>query len=145
MKSLLPTTGTVKLLEELSPHIPDEFINAVLPRSKGRGRRWQFTPAQLWRVHLLMLLTPVHAFNLLVQMLREQKAWRRFARLSHRERIPEVWVLHEFRDRMGVRGLRRINEHLLEPLLSKRIFGSLSVGLIDATDLPASCSGYKKR
>src|ERR1035441_9043029 len=46
MNSLLPPTGTAALLRELSPHVPDDFINQLLPRSRGRGRRRQFSPAQ---------------------------------------------------------------------------------------------------
>ena len=66
MKSLLPSTGTQALLEAFSPHIPDLWINQEFPQLRGRGRRRLFSAAQLWRVHLLALLTPVHSFNLLV-------------------------------------------------------------------------------
>lgn len=144
MKAILSATGTARLLAELAPHIPDDFINGQLPRRCGRGRRHQFSGAQLWRVHLLAVLTPVQAFNLLAQMLSEQRAWRRFAHLTHRERVPDVRMLHEFRDRIGVGGLRRINEHLLERLIPASSPDLQSVALIDATDLPASASGFKK-
>ena len=117
MNSLLPPTGTAVLLRQLSPYVPDDFINQLLPRRPGRGRRQVFSPAQLWRVHLLALLTPVHSFNLLLQMLPEQRDWRRFAHLPNRHAVPDVRMLHEFRDHLGVAGLRRVNEHLLEPLL----------------------------
>jgi hypothetical protein len=99
--------------------------------------------AQLWRVHLLSVLTPVHAFNLLVQMLTEQKAWRQFAHLPNRQVVPDVWMLHQFRQRAGVSVLRRINEHLLQPLLPLRDSAWMSVALIDTTDLEAACSGHK--
>src|SRR6266849_6180623 len=144
MNSLLPPTGTAALLKELSPHVPDRFINQLLARTRGRGRRPQFSPAQLWRVNLLTLLTPVHSFNLLVQMLPEQRDWRRFAHLPNRHAIPDVWMLNQFRDRCGVSGLRQINQYLLKALLPKQTEGTLSVALIDATDLPASASGHKK-
>ena len=144
MDSLLPPTGTVQLLTELSPHVPDDFINELLPAHRGQGRRCQYSPAQLWRVHLLSLLTPVHAFNLLVQMLCEQKAWREFAHLPNRHAVPDVWMLHQFRQRAGVGGLRKINEHLLQPLLPLRDSERMAVALIDATDLEAACSGHKK-
>ncbi len=144
MKTLLPITGTGALLETLSPHIPDEFINALASPIRGRGRRQHFSASQLWRIHLLAVLTPVHAFNLLVRMLAEQRAWRKFARLSHRHRLADVRMLHEFRDRVGVGGLRRINEKLLEPFIPKTAGDSLCVALIDATDLPASACGFKK-
>jgi hypothetical protein len=141
---LLPTTGTQALLEAFSPHIPDLWINQEFPQLRGRGRRRLFSAAQLWRVHLLALLTPVHSFNLLVQMLAEQRAWRRFAHLPNRYEVSEPWVLHEFRQRLGVAGLRRINEHLLVPLLPATAPGTFSVALIDATDLPAATCGFKK-
>src|ERR1019366_1593276 len=145
MKSLLPQTGTAALLQELSPHVPDAFVNQLLPRALGRGRRRRFSPAQLYRIHLLALLTPTHSFNPLVQMLPEQHDWRGFAHLPNQRAIPDVWMLHEFRDRLGVSGLRHINEHLVAPLLPAASPEAWSVALMDATDLPASASGHKKR
>lgn len=145
MDSLLPPTGTSALLAQLAPHIPDEFINDLCRRSSGRGRRCEFSPAQLWRVHLLALLTPVHSFNLLLELLSEQREWRRFAHLPHRQRLPGARMLHEFREHVSVTGLRQINAHLLAPLIPKHDGGTMSVALIDATDLPASASGHKKR
>ncbi len=144
MDSQLPQTGTAEFLDGISPHVPDDFINDLLPPHRGPGQRCRFSAGQLWRVHLLSVLTPVHAFNLLVQMLPEQKAWRHFAHLPNRHAVPEAWMLHQFRQRAGVRGLRRINEHLLQPLLPLRGSTRMSVALIDATDLEAACSGHKK-
>ena len=143
MDSLLPPTGTAALLHRLSPHVPDDFINSLWPPHLGRGRRRLFRPAQLWRLHLLAVLTPVHQFNLLLALLPEQRAWRRFAQLPNCYRLPDAWMLHEFRARYGVAGLRRINEHILKPLLPAG--DTWSVALIDATDLPAASSGFKKR
>jgi len=68
MKSL-PLTGTGALLEELSPFICDELINSLIASRPGPGRPSNFSPAQLYRVLLLALLTPAHSFNLLVQLL----------------------------------------------------------------------------
>jgi hypothetical protein len=145
MKSSFPITGSARLLEQLSPHVPDAFSNDLLPQPRGPGRRRDFSSAQLWRVQLLSVLTPAHSFNLLASLLPEQRDWRRFAHLANRQHTPEPWMLHEFRDRSGVWGLRRINEHLVEPLLPPTGDGTLSVALIDATDLPASAHGFKKR
>jgi hypothetical protein len=145
MDSSLPTTGTTALLETLSPYVPDDFINQLLRVTKRRGRRRHFSPAQLWRLHLLALLTPVHSLNLLVRLLPEQRAWRRFAGLANRQQVPDVRMLHEFRAQAGVGGLRRINEALLRPLLPEQHAGLWSVALIDATDLPAATCGFKKR
>jgi hypothetical protein len=141
----LPATGTAALLELLDPFVPDDFLNACWPRGRTGGRHRAHTAAQLYRVHLLSLLSPVHSMNLLVKMLPEQPAWRQFARVRRRDAGPDVRMLHEFRGQVGVSGLRRINEHLLEPLLADYGWQPWSVGLMDATDLPAACVGFKKK
>jgi hypothetical protein len=137
-------TGTTQLLEQLSPYVPDVFINERWPRGPTGGRRRAFSTAQLWRTHLLVLLTPAHSVNLLVSMLKEQSQWRRFGHLSHRERVPDVRMLHEFRNEVGVDGLRKINEQLLAALIKPVLERPDSIAIIDATDLPAACSRFKK-
>lgn len=141
----LPVTGSNALLALLDPYIPDDFINDRWSARPVRGPRWQFSAAQLWRVHLLALLTPVHSLNLLASLLPEQRAWRSFARLRHRDRTPDVRVLNAFRSRVGVMGLRQINEAILQPLIQIAALWENATALIDATDLPAACSGFKKK
>lgn len=143
--NLLPMTGTAQLLNILSPFIPDDFINEHWNQRAARGPQWQFSAAQLWRVHVLALLTPVHSLNLLVAMLPEQRAWRGFARLRNRHQVPDVRMLHAFRQRVGVMGLRQINERLLGSLVETATLWEDACAVIDATDLPAACSGYKKK
>lgn len=143
MKSLA-ITGSTALLEELSPFIPDDYINSLFQRDGRRGQPRKFSPAQLYRASLLTLLTPAHSFNLLVALLPENKSWRSFARLRNQWKIPDAKMLHQFRDRMGVMRLRRINQHLLEPLLTGLDCFPKSVAIMDATDLPASTRAYKK-
>jgi hypothetical protein len=138
MFSMLPPMGTSALLRSLSPYIPDDFINQLQLRSRGGGRRHAFSLAQLWRVHLLALLTPVHSFNLLCRLLPEQRAWRRFAHLPNRRRVPDVRMLHEFREQVGVAGLRRINDQLLQPLLPPRDNGAV-VGVDHRCHRSGSC------
>ena len=145
MHKALATTGTGQLLEKVSPFIPDDVINQLVPPHCGRGRRAHWSPAQLYRLLLLTLLTPAHSFNLMLALLPEQRAWRKFARLPNRYRLPAASQLHDFREATGVSGLRRINEYLLRPLLEALPAQRLSVGLIDATDLPAATSAFKKR
>ena len=137
MKRLAPT-GTAALLEQLSPHVPDDLINSLIPRRQGRGRRAEFSSAQLFRVQLLALLTPAHSFNLLVQLLPEHRLWRSFARLPNRRVLPDAKMPHLFRDRLELATLRRVNEHLLQPLLAGTQSFEKTVALIDATDLPAA-------
>lgn len=144
MQISLATTGTNALLEQLSAFIPDELINRLLPPNRGRGRRSPWSSAQLYRSLLLTLLTPAHSSNLMLELLAEQRIWRKFAQLPNRHRLPGPSQLHEFRERMGVGGLRRVNEYLLAPLLDGVLPERKTIGLIDATDLPASTSAYKK-
>lgn len=144
MQSPLPPTGTAELLETLSVFVPDQFINTLLAGRAQPGPRPFFSAAQLWRIHLLALLTPAHSFNALVRLLPEQRAWRRFARLNHRQRTPDVRMLHEFRARAGVAALRTINEQLVKQLLPFLPVGGQTVAIIDATDLPAATADKKK-
>ena len=145
MDSLLPVTGTAKLLDLLDPHIPDDFINEHWRRRPARGQRPKFSAAQLWRLPLLALLTPVHAFNLLLALLPEQPHWRAFARLPSQRRLPDVRMLHEFRACLGVSGLRQINDCLRQGFIEQAAGWEQAVALIDATDLPAACVGFKKK
>lgn len=144
MNAPLPPTGTAQLLSLLDPYIPDDFINAHWNVRPTRGPHRLFSAAQLWRVHLLMLLTPVHSLNLLLSLLPEQRAWRAFVRLAHRHRLPDARMLHEFRGRVGVSGLRAINDTLRQPLVEQAAAWEQPLALIDATDLEAACSGFKK-
>jgi hypothetical protein len=139
----LPPVGTNALLELLAPYVPDDVIAQVCPRAFTGGRRHELSAAQLWRVHLLAVLTSTHSLNLLATQLPEQPAWRRFARL--RRALPTPRMLHEFRAQAGVSGLRRINQHLVGRLLCRRGVQPHAVALMDATDLPAACSGFKKK
>ncbi len=103
-------------MELLSPFVPDDYLDQCWPRRQTGGRHYGFSAAQLWRVHLLALITPVHSLNLLVRLLPEQKAWRRFAHLPNQAHVPDVRMLNTFREQVGVRGLRQINAQLLKEL-----------------------------
>lgn len=140
----LPKTGSTALLEMLSPYVPDDLINSLVAVGPGPGRRSVFSAAQLFRVSLLALLTPVHSFNLLVNLLPENRTWRAFARLRNRFSVPDVRMLHQFRNRFDLIKLRQVNEYLLQPLLYGTARFAKTVALIDSTDLPAATNAYKK-
>jgi hypothetical protein len=145
MNLRFPITGTAELLKILDPFIPDAFINRHFDARSARGPHRYFSPAQLWRTHLLTVLTPVHSVNRLVALLSEQRPWRTFAKLSHRQRVPDVRMLNEFRARLGVMGLRRINDQLRGEFIKEAARWPHAVALIDATDLEAACNGFKKK
>jgi hypothetical protein len=141
----LPQTGTSALLQLLSPHLDDVFVNDLFAVKRGRGRRQSLRPNQLFRVLLLSLLTPAHSFNLLVKLLGENRAWRDFCFLRNRQVVPDVRMLHEFRDRLGVAKLRAINNRLIAPFLQNWDHRRKSVAIIDSTDLPAATHSFKKK
>ena len=141
---VLPATGTAAFLEKISPHIPDDLIDSLFAHRCSRGRPQRFSPSQLFRVSLLPLLTPARSYNLVVSLLGEQRPLRSFARLRNRMAIPDVRMLHEFRERMDLAKLRRLNVSLLRPLLDGAGKFAKTVALIDSTDLPAATNGYKK-
>ena len=145
MNSDLPATGTAARLELLSPFVPDDFINECGPHNLTGGRHHEPSAAPLYRVHLLCLLSPVHSVNLLIKLLPEPRAWRKFAGLRRQSRGPDVRMMYQFRCRVGGAGLRRIHQQVLTPLLAGYLWQSWSVGLIAATDLPAACVGFKKK
>src|SRR3954452_16052536 len=144
MKSL-PQTGTNQLLEALSPHIDDEFVNELFAARRGSGRRSNFCPAQLFRVSLLMLLTPAHSFNLLVILLEENRSWRDFALLPNKRTLPDAKMLHQFRARLDLAKLRAINNRLALPFLENWDSARKSIAIIDSTDLPAATHSFKKK
>jgi hypothetical protein len=143
MAIILPPAGTNRLLDLLAPYVPDVFINDLCPPQFTGGRRCALSAPQLWRGHRLPLLTSTHSLNLVVAQLPEQAAWRHFCRL--RRHRPGARMLHEFRQRIGVSGLRPINQHLLGRLWRRQGVQPHAVALMDATDLPAAGSGFKKK
>lgn len=144
MNKSLPAVGSFALLDALTDFVPDDFINSCWPIPGRPGRRFHFSAAQLWRVHLLAALTGGQSFNAVQRCLTEQRPLRRFAHLPNERSVPDTRMLHEFRSRLGVSGWRWINDHLVEQLLLVAPLRDKSVGLIDATDLPA-CTRDKKK
>jgi hypothetical protein len=140
----LAQTGTRALLEQLSPFLDDVLIKELLPSRRKAGRPRFFSPAQLFRVLLLSLLTPAHSFNLLVKVLSENRAWRKFAHLPNQRVLPDAKMLHQFRDRLDLIVLRQINAHLLRPLLNNLDPSRPTVAIMDSTDLPAPVNSFKK-
>lgn len=141
----LPQTGTSALLELLSPYLDDDWINQQFPPKRRQGRHRLFNPSQLFRATLLALLTPAHSYNLVVQLLPENRVWRDFAHLRNKHRCPDAKMLQQFRSWLRPAVLRKLNAHLLKPLLDGLDPQRKTVGIIDATDLPAAASSFKKK
>lgn len=144
MSNSVPAVGSLALLDALTDFVPDDFINASWPIPYRRGPRFAFSAAQLWRVHLLSALMGGQSFNAVQRSLREQRPLRSFAHLPNERCIPDVRMLHQFRRRLGAGGFRRINDRLASQVLQEAPLRDKTVGLIDATDLPASAADKKK-
>src|SRR5258705_1052154 len=142
---VLPQTGTALLLEKLSPFVDDALINDLVPRVRGPGRPRAFSSAQLFRVMLLSLLTPAHSFNLLLKLLAENRAWRKFAHLPNLRSLPDAKMLHQFRWRLDLRLTRQLTAALARPLIAALDPARLPLAIMDATDLPAAANSFKKR
>ena len=63
MSLTLPPVGTSRMLELMSPYVPDDFFAEVCPRHLTGGRRHALSAAQLWRTHLLAVLTSTHSLQ----------------------------------------------------------------------------------
>ena len=57
MSKSLPAVGSLALLDALTDFVPDDFINSRWPLPRRSGRRFHFSAAQLWRMHLLAALS----------------------------------------------------------------------------------------
>lgn len=134
-------------LEEISRFIPDGAIDTLFPRgfSKQRGPQNIFKTSQLFRVHLLTMLKQIPSFNKLCRELKIQRSWRDFCGLKNKYKVPNVWILSQFRRKFGDSGLIRINE-LLFLILSKVLkFPRLLIAVPDSTGLEAACYGFRKK
>jgi hypothetical protein len=145
MSKSLPAVGSLALLDALTDFVPDDFINSRWPIPRSLGPRLHFSAAQLWRTHLLSALGGGRSFNAVLRCLAEQRPLRRFAHLLNEHLVPDARMLHEFRARLDVSGLRLINDHLVQQVLRDAPFADKTVGLIDATDLPARTRDKKKK
>src|ERR1035441_5582593 len=70
-------------------------ISEYWPRGHTGGRHCEYTAAQLFRVHWLCLLSPVHSVNLLIKLLPEQRAWWKFAGLRRQSRVSDVRMIYQ--------------------------------------------------
>ena len=141
---VLPQTGTALLLQKLTDFLDDSLINELVPPQRGPGQPRAFNSAQLFRVLLLSLLTPAHSFNLLLKLLPENRAWRKFAHLPNLRSLPDAKMLHQFRSRLDLYALREVNASLVRPLIASLDPSRLPLAIMDATDLPAAANAFKK-
>jgi len=135
------------ILEKISPHIPDEEINFLFPFRKfnTQGRRRKFKTSQLYRAHIVAMLKGIPSFNKLCTELRIRRSFRDFCLLRSKKFIPPKRMLSEFREHLKPSGFEKITQLITSNFLSVIPLPAVKVGIPDATDMPANCSGFAKK
>ena len=135
------------ILEKISPHIPDEEINFLFPFRKfnTQGRRRKFKTSQLYRTHILAMLKGIHSFNKLCTELKTRRSFRDFCLFKNKKLTPPKRMLSEFRDHLKPSGFEKIAQLITSNFLNAIPLPDIKVGIPDATDMPANCSGFAKK
>ena len=108
------------------------------------GRRHALSAAQLWRTHLLTVLTSTHSLNLVVAQLPEQAGVAAFRPVAPRTALPLGCCMSFGRQLAWMDCARSINIWWGDCCVGQGVQPH-AVALMDATDLPAACSGFKKK
>ncbi len=134
-------------LEQVSPHIPDEEINLLFPFRKfnTQGRRRKLKTSQLYRAHLLAMLKGIHSFNKLCAELKTRRSFRDFCLFKNKKLTPPKRMLSEFREHLKPSGFGKIAQLITSNFLEVLPLPEIKVGIPDATDMPANCSGFAKK
>jgi hypothetical protein len=135
------------LLERISPHIPDEEVNFLFPFRKfnSQGRTRKFKTSQLYRAHLLAMLKAVNSFNKLCYEFKTRRSFRDFCHFKNKQATPAQRMLSEFRDYLKPSGFEKIAQLITANFLNVMSLPDMTVGIPDATDMPANCAGFAKK
>jgi len=135
------------ILEKISPYIPDEEIDFLFPfRSyKTQGRLREFKASQLYRVHILTMIKGVPSFNKVCAEIKFRRSFRDFCHFKNKKSTPVKRTLSEFRDYLKPSGLEEITRLITLTFLNTAKLSRIKVAVPDATDMPASCSGFTKK
>jgi len=134
-------------LEKISRHVPDEEINLLFPFRKFdvQGRTRKFKTNQLYRAHILPMLKGVNSFNKLCYEFKTRRSFRDFCRFKNKQVTPTKRMLSEFRDQLKASGFEKIAQLITATFLRTISLPEVTVAIPDATDMPASCTGFSKK
>ena len=135
------------ILEKISPHIPDEEINFLFPFRKfnTQGRRRKFKTSQLYRAHIAAMLKGTSSFNKLCTELKTRRSFRDFCLFKSKKFTPPKRMLSEFREHLKPSGFEKIAQLITANFLNVIPLPVTKIGVPDATDMPANCSGFAKK
>ena len=140
----LPLKGTTQLLPTREP-IPGDFISEHWNVRPQQEPHRTFGAAQLPRVPLPAVPTPIQSRNLVWAMLPAQVAWCKFAHLAHRHCVPDARMSCAFRLRFDAAGLRAKQDTLSLALLQRAAAWKHAPALIDETDWERARGGCAKK
>lgn len=133
------------LLKNISTIIPDEKIDCELSfPCPNRGPHSDFTPSQLYRIHLLLPLKRLVSFRQVHQDMKHHKDWRSFARLKNKDQVPSLDALSRFRQRASSL-LHQINQLYITMIFDIVGVPSTVIAVPDSTDIEAATKGYQKK
>jgi hypothetical protein len=135
------------VLEKISLHIPDDEIDFLFPfrKSNTQGRLRGFRTSQLYRAHILTMIKGVTSFNKVCTEFKSRRSFRDFCRLKNKKSTPIKRILAEFRDYLTPSGFAEISRLITLVFLNTVKLPVVKVAVPDATDMPASCSGFAKK
>ena len=135
------------ILEKISSHIPDDEIDFLFPFTNynTQGRLREFKTSQLYRVHILTMIKGVTSFNKVCAEIKTRRSFRDFCHFKNKKSTPIKRILSEFRDYLKPSGFKEITRLITLTFLNTVKLPAIKVAVPDATDMPASCSGFAKK
>ena len=135
------------ILEKISPHIPDDEIDFLFPlrNFNTQGRVRAFKTSQLYRAHILAMIKEITSFNKLCAEFRSRRSFRDFCRFKNKRLTPTNRILSEFRGYLKASGFEEITRLITVIFLHTVKLPVIKVAVPDATDMPANCSGFRKK
>jgi hypothetical protein len=137
------------ILEKISPHIPDDEIDFLFPvrHANTQGRVKAFKTSKLYRAHILSMMKGVTSFNKVCAEFKSRRSFRGFCRFKNKEVTPTNRILSEFRGYLKPSGFAQITGLIALTFLNTVAvkLPAIKVAVPDATDMPASCSGFAKK
>ena len=135
------------ILEKISSHIPDDEIDLLFPfrNYNTQGRIREFKTSQLYRVHILTMIKGVTSFNKVCAEFKSRRSFRDFCRFKNKKFTPTNRILSQFRDYLKPSGFEEVTRLITLTFLNTVKLPVIKVAVPDATDMPASCSGFAKK
>lgn len=135
------------ILEKISLHIPDDEIDFLFPfrNFNTQGRLRAFKTSQLYRAHILTMIKKVTSFNKVCIEFKSRRSFRDFCHFKNKKSTPIKRILSEFRDYLKPSGFEEITRLIVLTFLNTIKLPVIKVAVPDATDMPASCSGFTKK